>query len=283
MDNLNKEKEEMSKVLVLWRLQHVPMPTDSNIKIVLDILHQTHILNKASEDGELLLFAGLINYIYNKEFPEAIEYFKAAIEKDNLSAISMLANIYLGIGEFVIYKNLPEALRLFNKAIERNDHYAMAQLGEVYYCGIYGVEKNIDEGIRLFELAAKYENTFALKSLGKYYKKNEDYESAVKYFFKYCEITNEPLRHYIDLEKCNIRWTEDLHKHWPSKSELKKYNNSWNEDLHKHWLKKDEIEEQILMLLLISKDRRNHKQKWLVRGIVRKIIEEFANSDGINL
>jgi len=184
---------------------------------------------------------------------EAIRLLKIGVNMENYTAMNNLANIYADVTGINV--NYNEAIKLYCKAIKNGNSYAMYGLATMHFYG-YGVDKNYDETIILLKMAIKYDHIEAIKSLAiVYLELYKNHDLAVKYYAKYCKHVNEPLNNYIKLEDVDVHWTDYLHKYWPNK----KF-----------------IGEQIMMLLLMSKNRSKYTLNWMVNGIAKIIIKYLA-------
>jgi V8-like Glu-specific endopeptidase len=75
--------------------------------------------------------------------------YKAAAEKGYPPAMGKLGDCYFGFGEGGVERNFPEAIRWYRQGIEEGDPHSEYRLGNCYIHGAGGVPINVDEGIRL--------------------------------------------------------------------------------------------------------------------------------------
>jgi len=288
-------EQEIIKFIQKIRCSYVKINQCKNIKKIYDAMINNICIeiNYDSDDDELLYYLGLYNHII-KNYDKAIKLFKASINKGNEWAMYNLAVIYDN-GDGVIknqdeakrlykasikkdnshamnnlaylyscseYKNYDEVIRLYMTAIEKGNNAAMNNLAGLYKDGIF-IDKNINMAMKLYKQSIKKNNVHAMKNLANMYKNGKDIDEnlnkAAKYYMKYCERTNYSLNRYIDLKEKDIVWKKYLHKWWPNK----KF-----------------IDQQIITLLLISKNRsKNGESKWIVKGITEIIIGHLATFD----
>ena len=134
-----------------------------------------------------------------KNYEEAVKWYKKAAEKGDASAMNNLGHCYY-YGEGV-EKNYEEAVKWYRKAAEKGDAWAMRNLGICYDNG-EGIEKNEAEAEKWYKKAfplflqkAKVGNAGAMCNLGNcYYNGNgveKNYEEAVKWFKKAAEKGND--------------------------------------------------------------------------------------------
>ena len=140
-----------------------------------------------------------------KNYKEAVKWFKKAAEKGNAWAMNNLGNCYKnGKG---VEKNEAEAEKWYKKAFslflqeakEGNDT-AMCNLGWCYKNG-NGVEKNYEEAVKWYKKAAEKGNDTAMCNLGICYENGEgvekNYEEAVKWYKKAAEEGNADAMNYL--------------------------------------------------------------------------------------
>jgi len=195
-----------------------------------------------------------------KELDEAYKLYNLAIEHGNCDAMIYLAYKYMS-GNSKVKQYYKKAIVLYDLAIKQGDADAMNCLAVMYDNGS-GIEKNYHKAIELYELAIEQNNSMAMKNLAYlYFEHLKDYNMYAKYIVQYCESKQISLSNFIDLSKTNIVWEPYLHKHWPNKKDS---------------------ENKIMVLLLISKNRKESKHnyvKYAVKGIMMIMIKYLVTFD----
>ena len=189
--------------------------------------------------------------VITKDVDEAKRLYNVGIKYGNVQSMIKLAKIYCE------ENNIVEAVRLYKMAIDYGNDVAMNNLAYMYSVG-YNVDKNLDEAIRLLELSIGKGNEQALINLAHIYQTEQEVKDnnlALKYYIKYCEKTRETIGKYFMLDSYDIFWEDYLHKYWPNREILDK---------------------QIITLLLISKNRVNNDNDWMVKGVAKLIIRYLA-------
>ena len=128
----------------------------------------------------------------NKNYSEAVKYFRKAAEQGYAKAQNNLGDCYYwGNG---VEKNYAEAVKWFKKAAEQGDAYAQCNLGYCYENG-EGVTKDKTEAVKWYKKAAEQGHAEAQKELGDCYYYGwgvkEDKTEAVKWYKKAAEQGNE--------------------------------------------------------------------------------------------
>jgi len=122
---------------------------------------KTRFQGGRSDDLELRTLADTGNHL-PKDEKKAVEYYRAAIGKGNVSAINSLGLCHMnGIG---VKQDPNEAVRLFREAADKGNADAIRSLGLCYENGI-GVKQDPNEAVRLFREAADKGNADAINYL----------------------------------------------------------------------------------------------------------------------
>ncbi len=123
-----------------------------------------------------------------KDYSEAVKWFRKAAEQNHAQAQLYLAACYAG-GEGVP-TDLAEAARWARKAADQNFAPAQAMLGSHYLYG-WGLPKNSSEAVKWFRKAADQNDYHAEYDLGECYRNGEgvgrDYAEAMKLYRKAAE------------------------------------------------------------------------------------------------
>ena len=143
------------------------------------------MLHGADTPAEKAEFARYMEQAEKAEFARYMELAK----KGDATAMFNLGNCYKN-GEGV-EKNYEEAVKWYKKAAEKGNATAMCNLGNCYYNG-NGVEKNDEEAVKWYKKAAEEGNARAMNNLGNCYENGEGVEKndeeAVKWFTRAAEL-----------------------------------------------------------------------------------------------
>ncbi|OHT02917.1 hypothetical protein TRFO_29844 [Tritrichomonas foetus] len=128
------------------------------------------------------------NMLHNGEgiernYSEAIKYYKMAIDKGNADAMNSYANMLKdGKG---IEQNYFEAIRYYKMAIDKENSNAMNNYAFMLQKG-EGIERNYSEAIRYYKMAIDKENSNAMYNYANMLQKGEgierNYSEAIKYY-----------------------------------------------------------------------------------------------------
>jgi hypothetical protein len=137
-------------------------------------------------DGLFVFLIGCMycnNVIFERNYQEAVKYYKMAIEKGHHIAMYNLGHMYQNsIGT---EKNYLEAIKYYKMAIEKGNYTAMNSLGNMYYYGL-GIERNYQEAVNYYKMAIEKGSDIAMYSLGYLYQNGfgieGNYHEAVKYY-----------------------------------------------------------------------------------------------------
>ena len=134
----------------------------------------------------------------NKNYSEAVKYFRKAAEQGHA-----LSQSYLGVCYYEgngVSKNESEAVKWYRKAAEQGERTAQFNLGNCYYYGI-GVSKDLLESVKWFKRSAEQGVIEAQCKLGVcYYEGNgvsKDVSEAVKWFKKSAEQGNAEAQSWV--------------------------------------------------------------------------------------
>ena len=128
-----------------------------------------------------------------KNYSEAVRYYKMAISFGASTAMYNLALYYDDIE-----KNYPEVVRYYKMAISFGDYDAMYNLA-VYYGNI---EKNYPEAVRYYKMAISFGDSGAMLGLAWCYKNiGKNYPEAVKYYKMAIENGHE-----VKFEMSLVNW-----------------------------------------------------------------------------
>ena len=122
-------------------------------------------------------------YYADKDYQEAIRWFRLAAEQGNVHAQFRLGDFLSSKGS--IPQNYTEAAKWFRLAAEQGHAKAQSRLGCAYYNG-YGVQQDYAEAARWCALAAEQGDAFAQSNLGNCYASGngvpQDYKAAVRWW-----------------------------------------------------------------------------------------------------
>ena len=161
----------------------ISLSLDVDEKSIVNILNgNMDILNKninKNLDPSYYNFIGIYYYEIEKNYSEAVKYYKMAIKLNHSNAMNNLAVYYDDIE-----KNYPEAVKYYKIAIKLNHSNAMCNLG-LYYCRI---EKNYPEAVKYYKMALDHGQKINLEmSLVNWYIHQETN----------CEITGEKTKEVV--------------------------------------------------------------------------------------
>jgi len=142
----------------------------------------------ADGEGEIEALALGNRYFNEKNYAEAVKYYRKAAELGNADAQSTLGWMYDQAKG--VRRNYAEAAKWYRKAAEQGNNVAQNNLGTLYYNG-QGVKRNYSEALKWFRKAADHGNAAAYGWLGDMYyngqgvKKN--YGESAKWYRKAAE------------------------------------------------------------------------------------------------
>lgn len=179
----------------------------------------------------------------------------------------------------IVDQDIDRAIALFKQSVEKGDALSNSHLGSIYLEGI-GVEKNPQMAFKHFlEASEKVEDSFTFEKLAEMYLKGngvkKDLDKSAFYYARACKCDsefNETLLLDV-ISYYQISWDTFLHPFFVKAISKKKNRiEEINED--KDQLSVD-IRQQVLTLLLISKNRQHSSQiavKFLMKGVALKIV-----------
>ena len=133
----------------------------------------------------------------------------------------------------------------------------------MYEKGTY-FKKDINKSIEYYEKGCDLNNYECLVNLANLYKKgNEvpiDLEKSCSYLLRACFVSEDNVD-FVKIQLLRIISTKKV---------------EWRTEYHEFWGKQDLLDKQIVVLLLISKNRKEsikEESKVLVKGIIMKIIK----------
>ena len=147
-------------------------------------------LDNHNSDGLTNLAYMYINgYGVEKNIPIAIDYYKIAANKGNISAQISLGRAY-STGKDLDF-NYPEAFFWMNKAAEQQNPLAIYYLAQMYEYG-NGTEKNPEKAFKLYTKSAELGNSQAQYTLGRWYQYSTkpNLDLAAKWYHKAAKQNN---------------------------------------------------------------------------------------------
>ena len=139
----------------------------------------------ADGEGEIEALALGNRYFNEKNYAEAVKYYRKAAELGNVDAQTTLGWMYDQAKG--VRRNYAEAAKWYRKAAEQGYAYAQNELGVLYYNG-QGVKRNYGEALKWFRKAAGQGNAVSYGWLGTMYYEGQgvkkDYSEALKWFRK---------------------------------------------------------------------------------------------------
>lgn len=150
------------------------------------------VRSDAGGEGEIEALALGNRYFNEKNYAEAVKYYRKAAELGNVDAQTTLGWMYDQAKG--VRRNYAEAAKWYRKAAEQGYAYAQNELGVLYYNG-QGVKRNYGEALKWFRKAADQGNAAAYGWLGGMYYEGhgvkKDYSEAAKWFRKGAEMGDE--------------------------------------------------------------------------------------------
>ena len=124
-------------------------------------------------------------YYGEKNYTKALELYRQAAAKGNVSAMEYIGYVYYnGIG---VDKNYSEAVKWWSLVAAQGKVTAQSDLGVIYYSG-QGVSRDYTVAAIWFRLAAEQNDAYAQTFMGDIFKKGEgveqDFSEAVKWYDK---------------------------------------------------------------------------------------------------
>lgn len=143
------------------------------------------VRSDAGGEGEIEALALGNRYFNEKNYAEAVKYYRKAAELGNVDAQTTLGWMYDQAKG--VRRNYAEAAKWYRKAAEQGYAYAQNELGVLYYNG-QGVKRNYGEALKWFRKAAGQGNAVSYGWLGTMYYEGQgvkkDYSEALKWFRK---------------------------------------------------------------------------------------------------
>ena len=221
-----------------------------------NIKNAKQLYQKAMENGEIdainnlavICQVGAAEEGIEKDFHKAVELYKKAVEHGVVNAFYNLALIYHhGNIEQGFEIDIHKAIELYENAISRGNVASFHNIGNIYKDGIGGIKKDLHKAIEYYEKAS---------SLG--------YQLSILILAQIYERGNQEFKIEKDLERaCSLHFQNfDVHKDQISKESLlnlithRQNQISWRKEYHVYWKKNFYLNKQIVLLLLISKFRR---------------------------
>ena len=150
------------------------------------------VRSDAGGEGEIEALALGNRYFNEKNYAEAVKYYRKAAELGNADAQTTLGWMYDQAKG--VRRNYAEAAKWYRKAAEQGYAYAQNELGVLYYNG-QGVKRNYGEALKWFRKAADQGNEASYGWLGILYYEGQgvkkDYSEALKWFRKAAERGDE--------------------------------------------------------------------------------------------
>jgi|GEM_PF-3671255 len=143
-------------------------------------------IKKKAEDGNAAAQYRLANNYYKeKNYKEAVKWYRRAAEREYVFAMHNLGNAYYkGLG---VKQDYTEAFRWYRKAAEKGYSTAQYFLGNAYYSGKTSLPKDYAESVKWYRLAAEQGHAKAQCNLGNAYQNGlggleKNYVEAAKWY-----------------------------------------------------------------------------------------------------
>ena len=197
-----------------------------------------------------------------KNFEKALELYQEGVLMNHPSSIYNLALIYQ-YGRN-LPKDIKKAVELYQKAVKFNHPNSMFNLALIYENGTDEITKNNKYAAQLYQKASEHNHVSSTIKLSMIYEFGQegigkDIDLSVSLLFKAITISK-------DTPKIKEKFLQVLHK---NKVE-------WKEVYHVHWNGEEGLNDQILTILLVSKFRRESKNKIVytfVKGLSMKFVK----------
>ena len=206
---------------------------------------------------------------------KAIEFYERGYELNHSDSMFNLASIY-EMGDGGTEKNILIAIEYYKKSVQLNHPFSINNLARIYHNGEEGiVEKDLSKAIELYEKSIEFNNTDLMYNLALVYKIG-DYDKKVK-----IEIDLDKAAHY--LLKSSLLGDMDCMNNLKYLVQMEKLN--WRKEYHIYWKSENDLNQQILLILLVSKFRKQSKYQFvssvLVKGISINIIKLLCHQKQI--
>ena len=207
-----------------------------------------------------------------KDMKKALELYQRAIDTGNsYSSILNLAIFYTkGDPKEGIKKDLKKAIELYKKGVEIGNSSCINNLAILYQDGDedQGIQKDILKSIDLYQQAIKLGNPQAMHNLALVYEYGIENPKIEKDLNKCCSLYYQCFS-IQDKKYSKSRFLNLIQKH---QNEI-----IWKKEYHFHWQKESILNQNIFLILLISKHRKEFQNKLLttvfLKGISFKIIQ----------
>lgn len=173
---------------------------------------------------------------------KSIQIIESASDNGDPEAMFTLGCIHK-MGSENIPKNVRKSFELCKKASETGNVIAILNVAIFYEKGGEGIEKDLNKAIQLYETLSKMKLTQAMVRLCSIYKKQlEDYERCASYCLQISALN-------IDKKKYETTLMTLIHE--------KRIN--WKVEYHSFWDHSNILDQKIMLILLISKHRKEFK------------------------
>lgn len=197
---------------------------------------------------------------------KAIKIYELASEYGNSMAMNNLGFFFFN-GVANVKQDIPKALSYYEKAVVLGNSYAINFMADIYQIGSR-VEENVPKAIEFYEKASYLGNTDAMYSLGLIYQKGQGVEKSLEksvfYFIK---------RYSIEKDRLSL---ETLQQFFKKKPEIE-----WKMEYHPFWNASYLLNQQIVSLILIYKNRSQSKIKtvshFFAKGICFNVVKYLCH------
>ena len=205
---------------------------------------------------------------------KALEYFEKAVELGETRSMHNLGELLL-TGKGGVKRNVPRAIELFEKAALQNDSYSICFLAKVYQSKKFekdGLKKDLHKAIEYHEKAIQMGNDKSIRHLATIYENGDeefkierDVDKSCSIYFQSCDTERRKksksiFRIFISQYVKEITWKKEYHSYWP---------------------KEKILNDQIILILLISKYRKEFRNRLFdsvfLKGISFKIIQFLSH------
>ena len=227
--------------------------------------------------GEIYYFGS--DYLGIKSnFEKAIDFFKKSIKLKNSKYLLLLALHYSNHE-----KNIPKAIELLENNLNIACEFTIYHLAEFYNQSkdLKNHSYNVKKAIQYYHLASERNHFFSSKILACKYRdgdekfgiKKDPEKSAYYYFknFRFGDDSDTFDSYSISKQDSKLQFFYLIHH---NKVE-------WRKEYHVYWKSEENLNQKIIILLLISKFKREIHNRTisqiLVKGIVMKIIKYLCH------
>ena len=203
-----------------------------------------------------------------------MELFEMGSTHNNKNSFYFLAVIYKnGDG---VKKDIHKAIKYYEKACELGDSDALNNLGAIYYNGdeSEGIKTDLQKAVHYYEKAISMGQKDSIYNLALIYEMGDEENGKIeKDINRACSLYYKAFMSFGQDEIYKKKFLKQFEIH---QNEI-----VWRKEYHIYWKKDEHLNTKIFLILLISKKRRETKNKVLdavlVKGITINIIKYLCH------